>query len=281
VLADNEQYADMRTAIVTMTLGMPFELVWNEVCEPTWRAYAARHGYDVIAINRPLDTSIRAALRSPAWQKLLVLRPEVANGYDRIVWVDADVVINSEAPAIAEGVPLEKVGAVDEATLPTREENRALWEHVAETAAARLPSDPQLVAAVRRSAISPAEWHGAWGLPARGNGIVQTGVMVLSPKHHCDLFEFIYRTYECKVSPAFNLEMRPTSFEIQERGLVYWIDKRFNALANMLMLSEHRRCPITTRAKYVAALRRYLAEHYFLHFAGLKESIGELKDRFQ
>jgi hypothetical protein len=267
--------------MVTITLGRPFELAWNKVCAPTWRAYAARHGYDVVPINRPLDTSVRAARRSPAWQKLLVLRPEVANGYDRIVWVDADVVINSQAPAITAGVPLEKVGAVDEATLPTPEENRALWKHVAQTSAARLPHDPQLVAAVRRSAISPAEWHGAWGLPARGNGIVQTGVMVLSPKHHYELFEYVYRTYECKGSPAFNLEMRPTSFEIQERRLVYWIDKRFNALANMLMLSEHRRCPITTRAQYVAALRRYLAEHYFLHLAGLKESLGEPTNPFE
>src|SRR6266496_4153810 len=86
----------MKTAIVTLLLGRPYWLAWHEVCAPSWRAYAERHGYDIIAIDRPLDVSPRAMARSPAWQKCLVLQPSIAGEYDRIVWLDADIVIKPE-----------------------------------------------------------------------------------------------------------------------------------------------------------------------------------------
>jgi len=260
----------MRTAIVTLTLGSPYEAAWNEVCAPTWYAYARRHGYDVIAINRPLDNSHLAASRSPAWQKLLVLGPEISDGYERIVWVDADIVINPHAPAITNGVPVDKIGAVDEWTL---EGSRAFWQYAIDTS-----TSPRGAELCRRSAISPAEWHAAWGLPAQGDHVLQTGVMVLSPLHHRDLLQQIYRTYRCKGSAAFHFEMRPTSFEVQKHGLAYWMDKRFNALASFLLLTEHRRSPITTEAAYAAALYKFLGENYFLHLVGAKPAIGLLAE---
>src|ERR1051326_5161639 len=104
----------MKTAIVTLLLGRPYWLAWHDLCQSGWRAYAERHGYDVITIDRPLDDTPRALARSPAWQKCLVLQPSVAAGYDRVVWLDADIVVNPDAPAVAAEVPIEKIGAVDE-----------------------------------------------------------------------------------------------------------------------------------------------------------------------
>ena len=103
-----------RTAIVTLAVGAEYERQWRTACERNWATYAERHGYDVICLTEPLDLSDRAASRSPSWQKLLVLGQPFAADYDRVIWVDADMLFNPEAPALVDGIPAERVGAVDE-----------------------------------------------------------------------------------------------------------------------------------------------------------------------
>jgi len=250
----------MRTAMITLTLGRPYELAWNEVCAPTWRAYAARHGYDVIAINRPLDTSVRAAMRSPAWQKLLVLRPEAASGYDRIIWIDADIVINPDAPAVTEAVPIEKIGAIDELAWAPQEQRTRVYLELARL----FPT----VAAIQRSYLNGADYHHLWGLPRRGEHILQTGVLVLSPKHR-NLFEEVY-LLEQKGGAEMNYEMRPLSFAMQERGVYHLLDPRFNSI---FMLSEYRRrvcdgIPCPTQEALLTFIASEYRRNYFLHFAG-------------
>src|SRR5437016_2609859 len=107
------------TAIVTLAIGTRYREQWHRVCEVNWTRYAARHGYDVICLEDPLDTSDRARGRSPAWQKCLILGQPFAARYERIVWVDADILISPTAPAVTDDVPLERIGAVDEFATPT------------------------------------------------------------------------------------------------------------------------------------------------------------------
>jgi hypothetical protein len=272
----------MRTALVTLTIGDQYEKQWKDLCAPTWRHYAERHGYDVIAIDQPLDRSPRAQMRSPAWQKCLVLRPEIAGTYERVVWLDADIVINPDAPAITNGVPVEKIGAVDESVFPTVEKNRAYWNWVASE-----NQDSASFLEYCRAAMDARDWHAFWGLPRRGDHIVQTGVLVLSPSHHRDLLEYVYDRYEDKGANRFNYEMRPLSFEIQEHKLSWWIDTRFNALFNFLLILEHMRTPIlsptslrhytVTEADLVETIRRCWSKNYFLHFAERRHMMGVAK----
>jgi hypothetical protein len=182
-----------------------------------WLAAGNRphRGPNVIAIDQPLDRSTRAQMRSPAWQKCLVLRPEITGTYDRVVWLDADILINPDAPAITNGVPIEKIGAVDESVFPTVEENRAYWNWTASE-----NRDSASTLELCRAAMDARDWHAFWGLPRRGDHIVQTGVLVLSPSHHRDLLEYVYDRYEDKGAARFDYEMRPLSFEIQEHKLV-------------------------------------------------------------
>lgn len=262
----------MRTALITLTIGDRYEMNWKDICGPGWLAYAERHGYDVIALNQALDPSRRAQMRSPAWQKCLVLRPEIAGGYDRVVWLDADILINPDAPPITDGVPLEKIGAMDESVFPSVEENRAYWNLVAAQHGKSTPT-----VELCRAAQNPRHWHAFWGLPSRGDHIVQTGVLVLSPTHHRGILEHVYHNYDDKGAAAYNYEMRPLSFEIQERKLPYWIDSRFNALLPFLLVPAHARRPIQTQIELVQTIRSYLAGNYFLHFAGLQHLMGVAK----
>src|SRR5712691_9047853 len=262
----------MRTAIVTLLLGRPYQLAWHDLCEPGWRAYAERHGYDIIAIERPLDVTPRAVARSPAWQKCLVLQPSIAGAYDRIVWLDADVVINPTAPAVVDGVPIENIGAMDESVFPTVEDNRAFWHRLM----ANYQDKPQVVD-ICRSALNATDWHAFWGLPPRGNHIVQTGVLVLSPLHHRELLEHVYHTYENKGGPELNYEMRPLSFEIQERNLQHWIDQRFNAVFNAILSQANAEKRIATQEELFDLIRRSLSSNYFLHFAAHQEMLTAAK----
>src|SRR6266568_2550732 len=144
----------MRTAIVTLLLGRPYQLAWHDLCEPGWRAYADRHGYDILVIDRPLDVTPRAMARSPAWQKCLILQPSVAGEYDRIVWVDADIVINPSAPAVTTAVPIEKIGAVDEFAYPSPQSHQAFWKRMVDQAKTSSP----VLSRIWQSHLDPGDY---------------------------------------------------------------------------------------------------------------------------
>jgi hypothetical protein len=262
----------MKTALVTLAIGHEFLLRWRALCEPGWRAYAERHGYDLVVVTEPLDTRPRAAARSPAWQKCLVLGDAVAQGRERMVWVDADVLINPAAPAITDGVPLEQIGAVDEHAFPTPERRRQIIRGLVDDWRMSNPT----VAENWRSFLDPADWHARAGLPRRGRHIVQTGVMVLSPRHHRELLEHVYARYEDLGGYAMNYEMRPLSFEVQARNLHHWIDSRFNTLTGFLQLAHERldaRRALATSEELAAFLTVAYRQNYFLHFAGRQDQM--------
>jgi hypothetical protein len=232
-----------RTAIVTLAIGDEFAGRWRRLCEPNWRAYAERHGYDLICLDEPLDDSQRARDRSPSWQKLLVLGQPFASEYERIVWVDADVIFGDDAPAITAGVPVEKVGAVDET--------------------AGMQGRIKLMLHGNRF----SEYYRDYGFDGSLDHVVQAGVMVASPTHHRELFERVYESYEDK--PGMFFEMRPLSWELQHADLVHWLDPRFNTLWIMYrclhdpVLIEHHHHP-----RLPPLLRQALSECYAIHFAG-------------
>jgi hypothetical protein len=263
----------MKAAIVTLAIGDAYVNRWRTYCKPGWSRYAERHGFELIVIDRPLDQTFRAAARSPAWQKCLVLRPDIAGSFDRIVWIDSDVLINNRrAPSsIAEGVPLGKIGATDASVFPTQQARRQVLMALAQGA------DNPGLAKVFATSVDPADWHAFWGLPRSDvRSIVQTGVMVLSPKHHRELLEHVYYDYEDRGGDPWNYEMPPLSFEIQKQGLLHVLDSRFNALLIELILQKQmvlRRALLPDEC--ATFVRLIFDQAYFLHLAGLKDSMDE------
>ena len=223
----------MKAAIVPLAIGDAYLNRWRAHCESGWSRYAERHGLELIVIDKPLDQTFCAAARSPAWQKCPVLRPDIAGSFDRIIWIDSDVLINDRAPSIAEGVP-RKIGATDEHVFPLQQVRRDMFMLLKQQAEA---VDPGL-AKRWASYLDPADWHAAWGLPRSGRSIVQTGVLVLAPKHHRELLEHVYYSYEDHGGEPMNYEMRPLSFEIQKQDLLHVLDSRFNALLIFLIMQK-------------------------------------------
>jgi hypothetical protein len=214
-------------AIVTITIGSKYLETWKILCEANWQQYAEMHGYDLICIDRPLDTSDRAKGRSPAWQKCLILSQDFSREYERIVWIDSDILINTDcAPSIIAGVPDHKVGAVAAYSTPTRQ----LFLQALDRCYRYYESRD--VRVVRQ--CTPEEYYKSYGFPASPyDEVVQSGVLVLSPKYHRDVLERTYIHYESKNGPEWAgsdawSEMPPLSYELLTAKLVHWIDHRFN-----------------------------------------------------
>jgi hypothetical protein len=250
-------------AIVTMTLGDEFVDLWQRYCRPNWEMYARRHGYDIINIDAPLDDSERAQRRFAGWQKCLILRPDIAGRYERVVWMDSDIVINPEqSPCIASEVPPDMVGAVDAFSCPTS----ALFGLAMHRYAEVEPDGHALGA-------DAFEYYLMYGFPRGFAGVVQSGVLVLSNKHR-QAMEDVYDKYEEKPGgAAWHGEMRPLSYELLKTGLVHWIDNRFNVSWPIykclhypfLLDAEPRDLPSLKACVNVAYLN-----NYFLHFPGNK-----------
>ncbi len=257
----------MRTAIVTLAIGSRYLRLWKELCEPSWRAYASRCGFDIILVDQPLDKSPRAIARSPAWQKCLILEPAIASAYDRIVWMDCDIVISRRAPAIGDDVPIEKIGVTDEMSIWTLEERQTIVERMSQ----QYKSNVAWVQ-MCQSYRNPDAYHQFWGLPSDIKHIIQTGVMVLSPRHHRQILEHVYYSYDDKGSSLYNYEMRPLSYEIQTHGLHHLIDPQFNSLltAALYRLTYCHNRKLSTLQEAIDFCKRELTNCYFLHFAGPK-----------
>ncbi|HUJ10301.1 MAG TPA: hypothetical protein VL171_09760 [Verrucomicrobiae bacterium] len=279
-------------AIVTLAMGEPYQQHWKRRCESNWRAYASRHGFDLICIEQPLDNSERARKRSPAWQKCLILSQDFAQRYERIVWIDSDILINNHAaPAIDSGVPLEKVGAVEE--YPYSRE----WHHYREAIHDRIYEFFEGKAI--RNYTAP-EYYTTYGFSAGVDEVVNTGVLVLSPRHHRSLLERTYSNYEEKGGREWQMEMRPLSYELVKSDSVQWIDPRFNVMwpavlflhypflikprANHSFRARLKRklatvldLPSFTTMKQTCLTATYL-NSFFLHFGGPAAGEMELID---
>ena len=254
-------------ALVTLAVGSDYAARFERHCRPAWSAYARRHGYDLIVFDSPLDQSLRAGARPIYWQKNLILEQEAVAKYRQVAWIDSDIAINADtAPPIFEGVPEERVGAVDEYRVPDAATYRKAL--AATYLRARRLGQPFL------HNLTPEAFYRNRGFPEFGE-VVQGGLLVCSPRHHRDVLRKVYEHEDSGV-PAHNLEMAALSFELLSRQLVTWIDYRFDRLV-LLGIAEHLPLSSATGAGIhphaeIGAVRpiiaKLFADSYFLHFAG-------------
>lgn len=253
----------MKKALVTIAVGKRFEKMVRNYCLTNWKLYAEKYDYELIIIDKALDEN---DTRCVAWQKCLVLSQDWSKKYDRIVWLDTDIVINPNSPDVIDGVPEDKIGAVDEFSFPTKQEYEIAlsrmykhWEN--------LGYNPVI------NYGGPA-YYKSYGIECDFEEVVQTGVMVFNPKLHREVLEHIYYNYEDR---GLNYEMRPMSYEIIKNNLQHWIDKRFNmhiqflkALYYPYLLELDTQKPSWMCKKEILKLNieAIFKNSYFLHFTG-------------
>jgi hypothetical protein len=245
-------------ALVSIVIGEDYCAVWNRTARPTWEKYAEIHGFDVIVITSPFDTSDR---RSPAWQKCLILSQKWSQQYQRIVWIDADIVINLIAPNI-----LDSAGPPSQVSATLVDDQLSLAEkHILMERLFNQPIAPDQALARWRTVQHNIYIQNK--IDTKESNMVTTGVMVLSPSHHRRLLEETYAAPEL----SRGYEQPYLSHAILTRGLLHEISPRFNwGIWGPALLS----CPGIARPTLNSAdlepqlpfLQGEFAKAYFLHF---------------
>jgi hypothetical protein len=257
--------AEHRRAIVTLTIGDAYRGPWEKLCRTSWLSYGARHGYDIVQITGKLDTSRLAEARSPAWQKCLVLDQPWAAHYERIVFMDCDIVITGLAPDVTDSVPdPTRIGVCTSGGQMSGAERHIHLERTNGTVLDPLDADPA--------------WQRHISFQFRCAGIdtdrapmLNTGVLVLSPAHHGPLLREVYE------QPAL-------SYAIWQRGLQAPLSARYNWSmyeARTLRFPPEPGVLISPREQreVLVFIHEEMEKAYFLHFCGYMGMLRVLSAR--
>ncbi|MBF0123763.1 MAG: hypothetical protein HQL60_00340 [Magnetococcales bacterium] len=276
-------------AIVTLLIGGSYIKQWSEVIGNSWWHYADKHGFDLIAIVGPLDDSDTARNRSVAWQKCLILSQPWSHLYQRIAWVDADILINPYSPDIFRGVPDEKIGAVttyQDSTISQLHISHSRYHGFSGTG--MVDPDQHLLEEVKRAFYDfYVRVHGLEQIddqiaPGEEN-MISTGVLVLSPVVHKAILEKAYYSFTERTRMY---EQTPLSYLVHKNCLLYEINSRFNWCIGSHLLRHWPELWLFLNNKHYDKIDIDLLEHimhneyinsFFMHFATLIHLFNSIK----
>ena len=163
----------MKQAVVTLCVGETFRRM-AEVSHPTMQVYADRIGAEFVVLG---EAEAEGHI-SPHWVKLAL--GELLNRYDRIIYLDTDILVREDCPDLFAEVPFAKLGAFDESpyfgagwVVETNPRNQSYQD---------ILGRPRTFTRGREGSI--AQTCAEYGINVDWDGrYFNTGVMVLSPLH--------------------------------------------------------------------------------------------------
>jgi alpha-N-acetylglucosamine transferase len=258
--------SNRRLAIVSIAVGDTYIKTWTELCKASWEQYAETVSADIIVIVGAIDKSDRANARSVAWQKLLILDQPWAKQYDRILWLDSDIIISRNAPNIFSYAPeKEKIGICLAGSRLSDIETVIFYE---KSLGIQLMPDISKIEIDEIANNETREAYKQHKTPKEHDKMFNTGVMVLSPQFHDDLFLKAYEHEDC----GRLYEQPILSHEIIERHIAHLVSPRFNwGMHETIHLYFKGTKFIGESDEFRHQLASYfvraeLANAYFLHF---------------
>jgi len=232
----------MKVILVTIAIGEKYLTDYNNLYYESQKNYALKHGYDFKVITDFLDKTIKEK-STISFNKILVCNQEWSNDYDFVIFIDADILINIDSPAIHNYIDYEGcIGIIDEYSQPSKERRLKLqekfgWEKTA------------------------VDYYKLCGFEIETDMVFNSGVLVLQPKKHSLFLQNLYNKYILKSIShrrGFHFEQSCIGYEIQKNNLFKVLDNKFNALWGLTKwenLENH-------------SLNNFFNENYFIHFAG-------------
>jgi hypothetical protein len=245
-----------RAALVTLCIGEKYTRDWEHYCEPSWRAYADHHGFELVTHNDVIEPPQHPS-RGLAWQKLLIGTLEKVRHYPHVIWLDADIVINTMTmpPDILKGLPEGKIGAV---------RYHALLRHQLFESAHRQICAGQTYGEFNKSLLKD---HHLDGDPSC---MINTGVLVI-PRERYDWLAEVYSRHRSRPSHAQQQEQVIASHELHANRLTHFLDDRFNAVWYEYKYGVYfGDAPAEINR---AVIQHVLSQVYFLHFAGNQQDM--------
>jgi lipopolysaccharide biosynthesis glycosyltransferase len=233
----------MKILLATIAIGDNYRRVYEEIFKESQEAYAAKHGYDFKIITDYLDTSHPEHHHKDAisLNKLLLCSQEPQ--YDMIIYMDADILININAPAIHNCIDYEdKIGMVDEYSQPSLQQRLELQ--------VKMKWEP-----------NASEYYKKIGFNLETDILLNGGVMVFQPHLHRHFLEDIYNKYvsgSLNHSKGLHYEQACIGYELQQNNLYKILPNTFNAIWALTKMSYND----------TISLNDYYAQNHFIHFAG-------------
>jgi glycosyl transferase family 8/glycosyl transferase family 9 (putative heptosyltransferase) len=177
-----------KRAIITLSIGEHYQKI-AQITHPTLKRYADKIGADFVVISER-----KISQTTPHWEKFQIL--DFLNKYDRILYLDTDILIRKNCPDLFDIVPEDELGIYNEAPfVPSRD-----------YAIARIAEQYE---------VNDFKWDGKY---------YNTGVMVIS-KCHRSLFrkpeKEIFNFYE---QSFINMQIQ------RQKPKIHELDYKFNRM---------------------------------------------------
>lgn len=208
-------------AVVTLNLfgdGLPHNF------RESHRAAAERWGAEYVEITRPLF-----GWREPWWEKLNL--DQHAAAYERVVYLDRDVVVRADCPNLFELVPEDAIGGV-----ASEQEGHSLLHHI-------IPKMQPLCDLLGTQLDFPTEY-------------INSGVLVFSPRRHLQVFE--------AARLVWSLTGDHSSWEIGDQGPIS-LARRWTKTPLCQLPCQFNRCGARLWYRWTRQM-----DDYIWHFCGRK-----------
>jgi hypothetical protein len=225
-----------KVLLVAIAIGQQYLQQYNRVFRRSHEAYAKKHGYDFKVIDQFIDATHQSSPMSLFYQKMLVSD----DNYDFVIFIDSDILINITAPAIHLSDNFgDNIGIVDEYSQPTPDLRLKIqkmmgWEPNAN------------------------EYYKLCGLDLDTKIVLNSGVLVIQPKKHKNLLEYVYKTYlprSISHHRGPHYEQTSLGYELQTQQRYVLLNNRWNAIWALHKMTG-------------ANLEEFFRNNYFIHFAG-------------
>lgn len=229
----------MKVCLTTICIGEKYLEQYNLVFRQSQETYALRHGYDFKVITEYISEPHPKLI---SMNKILVSDEH----YDFIVFVDADVLINPDAPPIHDAYDFgDKIGVVSQ-----NQPDKYAKYMVQKTMQWELTAEQYYLN--KSGHILDTE------------DVINTGVLVIQPKKHKEFLDNIFNKYSenQKWSPhGFHYEQSVIGFELQINNMAFFMDYKWNAiwLTHKIYDQISRKNP---------NLVEFYKKNYFTHLAG-------------
>ncbi len=257
------------TAIVTIVIGDSYRRLWENLSRPSWERYAEKIKSDIIVITDFIDKKAQNNNRSPAWQKLLVHKIGGIKQYEKIAWLDSDIIVSQNALNIFEFCEDPSLIYV---SVSGSQASQAVKHRYYEKLY-NITIKPDWAAIfIAEEAKKIFDLH---EIEQNHNTMLNTGVLVFSPSKYSEMFQDIYKRKEL----GRLYEQPALSHEIVTRNILGELSPRFNwefALCLRLYFADwptddQKRQIYTLSYKHI--FRNELDNCYFLHFCGAQKAL--------
>lgn len=170
--------------VLTIAIGDAYQKM-AEITHPSLKAYAERIGADFLSIN---EQSISQT--TPHWEKFQIFT--LLNKYERIIYLDTDIIIRDDCPNLFDIVPPRFLGMFNEAPFTDR-------------------SQELLIDVCKQYGMKLPKWDGRY---------FNTGVMIISRQHKQLFKKPIYEVFNFYEQSYLNMliaKEKVTMFELEHK----------------------------------------------------------------